>query len=105
MSPEMETLRVAERAADWLVRLDTARPNELAEFWNWLMESPLHVQEMLAAQACHIELDRAFKNGRIARPLSNARGQLNKRGNEEPPQLLRDVLLDLLRLAAQLKAV
>jgi hypothetical protein len=65
MNTDTERLLIAERAAEWLIRLETATQEEREEFWNWLRESPLHVREVLAAQACHIELRRLLKNARI----------------------------------------
>jgi ferric-dicitrate binding protein FerR (iron transport regulator) len=53
-------LTLAEEAAHWLVRLETADLAERQRFWTWLLESPLHVREVLAANACHIVLTNAF---------------------------------------------
>jgi len=44
-----EELLMAERAADWLRRLETANPQECAAFVAWLKESPRHVREILLA--------------------------------------------------------
>lgn len=65
MNFDTERLLIAERAAEWLIRLETATQEEREEYWNWLLQSPLHVQEALAAQACHIELRRLLNNARI----------------------------------------
>src|SRR5687768_14846217 len=42
---------LAERAAEWLCRLETADLDEKAQFVNWLKQSPAHVREMLLAMA------------------------------------------------------
>jgi ferric-dicitrate binding protein FerR (iron transport regulator) len=42
---------LAERAAEWLCRLQTAGPAEKALFVRWLRQSPAHVREMLIAMA------------------------------------------------------
>ena len=41
--------RVAEEAAEWLLRLesDSLSVNERAQYVDWLRESPLHVAEMI----------------------------------------------------------
>jgi len=65
MNTDTEQLSIAEQAAEWLVRLETASAQERAEFWNWLRESPLHVREALAAQACHLQLSQLFGGRRI----------------------------------------
>lgn len=102
MSMDVESLRVAERAADWLVRLDTANPQQLAEFWHWLTESPLHVQEMLAAQACHVELTRLLRNDRISSRKLTLSDELSSElgSEEEPPHVLRKALLEALQILA-----
>lgn len=102
MGMDMETLQAAERAADWLVRLETATPEQLAEFWHWLTESPLHVQEMLAAQACHVELTKLLRNGRISPSkltLSDERS-IEAGSEEEPPHVVRNALLEALQILA-----
>ncbi|GFE85037.1 hypothetical protein GCM10011487_70370 [Steroidobacter agaridevorans] len=103
MGMDMETLQAAERAADWLVRLETATPQQLAEFWQWLTESPLHVQEMLAAQACHVELTKLLKNGRISPSKLMLSDELSTEAGseeEEPPHVLRNALLEALQILA-----
>jgi ferric-dicitrate binding protein FerR (iron transport regulator) len=57
MEPDVELLLIAERAAEWLVRLDRASEKERAEFVQWLNDSPLHMREMLAATCCHLVLN------------------------------------------------
>jgi transmembrane sensor len=47
----MEDLVVAERAAEWLLRLEKGGPEVQAEFGRWLRESPRHVREVLLASA------------------------------------------------------
>lgn len=47
----MEDLVVAERAAEWLQRLEKGGPEVHAEFARWLRESPRHVREVLLASA------------------------------------------------------
>lgn len=47
----MEDLVVAERAAEWLQRLEQGGPEVHAEFGRWLRESPRHVREVLLASA------------------------------------------------------
>lgn len=42
---------LAEQAAEWLYRLETADLKEKAEFIRWLKRSPLHVREVLIAAA------------------------------------------------------
>jgi transmembrane sensor len=46
------TLAIAERAAEWLVRLPTADAQERQQFMSWLRESPVHVCEFLLAVRC-----------------------------------------------------
>jgi transmembrane sensor len=53
-----EELLVAERAADWLRRLDTANAAERAGFVAWLKESPRHVREILLATTWDKVLDK-----------------------------------------------
>lgn len=65
MDADTERLLVAERAAGWLVRLDTATQEERAEFVEWLRQSPLHVAEFLAAKATQVQLAQLFQNGRL----------------------------------------
>jgi transmembrane sensor len=47
----MEELLEAERAAEWLQRLEHGGPEVQAEFARWLRESPRHVREVLLATA------------------------------------------------------
>lgn len=54
----MEDLVVAERAAEWLQRLEQGGPQVHAEFGRWLRESPRHVREVLLASA----IQHALKN-------------------------------------------
>lgn len=42
-------MTVAEQAAEWMLVLKTAGPEETAAFERWLRASPLHVHEMLVA--------------------------------------------------------
>ena len=101
MSTDVETMRVAERAAVWLVRLDTASPQQLAEFWHWLTESPLHVQEMLAAQACHVELTRLLRKKRISSgKLIMSYERKVGSGAERRPHAQHNPLLEALRILA-----
>ena len=44
-----EELLIAERAAEWLARLNTAGPQERSAFLEWLKESRQHVREVLLA--------------------------------------------------------
>jgi ferric-dicitrate binding protein FerR (iron transport regulator) len=48
-----EDLAVAERAAEWLIRLQDSTPAERKAFMCWLQQSPLHVREFLLVTACH----------------------------------------------------
>jgi ferric-dicitrate binding protein FerR (iron transport regulator) len=65
-------LTIAEEAAQWLVRLESADLSERRKFWTWLLESPLHVREILAANACHIVLTHAFtQSPPLPRPPSD----------------------------------
>lgn len=103
MSTDVDTMRAAENAAVWLVRLDTAGPQELAEFWHWLRQSPLHVQEMLAAQACHVELTRMLRKKRTSsgkQSLSDERSSKVGSEAERRPHALRNPLLEALRILA-----
>jgi transmembrane sensor len=47
---------IKEQAARWVRSLDNATPAHRAEFWNWLRQSPEHVQEVLVATACEESL-------------------------------------------------
>lgn len=91
MNTDTEKLLIAQRAAEWLIRLETATPEEREEFWNWLRESPLHVREVLAAQACHIELRRLLKDGRIdANKFQRSLCNVHEIGNAELPGIQQD---------------
>ena len=59
------TLFLADRAAEWLLRLESVSPQEHAEFRSWLVESPLHVREALAATAVHLLLIHLFSHGKV----------------------------------------
>lgn len=72
MEPDIELLMIAERAAEWLVRLDSASAKERAEFQQWLSDSPVHMREMLAATACHLVLN-GLCNGRPPAPPEDFR--------------------------------
>lgn len=65
MNRDMEKLLLAEQAAEWLIRIESATAQERKEFWRWVKQSPLHVREVLAAQACQIELRELFREKRI----------------------------------------
>ena len=60
-----EELLVAERAADWLRRLDTADASERAAFVAWLKESPRHVREILLATTWDKVLDTLDSQRRV----------------------------------------
>lgn len=47
-----ECLAVAERAAEWIIRLPEATLAERDEFMDWIRLSPLHVREFLLAATC-----------------------------------------------------
>jgi ferric-dicitrate binding protein FerR (iron transport regulator) len=53
-------LTIAEEAAEWLERLESADLAERQKFWAWLLESPAHVREILVANACDVLLKHAF---------------------------------------------
>lgn len=53
-----ECLAVAERAAEWVVRLPDATLAERREFTAWLRDSPLNVREFLLAASCKELLER-----------------------------------------------
>ena len=65
MNKDTETVLLAEQAAEWLIRIESATTHEREEFWSWVKQSPLHVREVLAAQACQIELRELFREKRI----------------------------------------
>lgn len=65
MNRNTEQLIVAEQAAEWLIRIESATSQEREEFWGWVKQSPLHVREVLTAQACQIELRGLFREKRI----------------------------------------
>jgi transmembrane sensor len=65
MDTDTEKLLIAEQAAEWLIRLETATPAERAEFWEWLTQSPLHVKEMIAASVVDAEVRRVMRGGSI----------------------------------------
>lgn len=48
---------IAQHAADWLRRLQSADPAEHAAFIAWLKQSPVHVQEILLAMSVDDALD------------------------------------------------
>lgn len=60
----MEDQVVAERAAEWLQRLEQGGPEVHAEFARWLRESPRHVREVLLATA----ITHALKNVKSVGP-------------------------------------
>ena len=60
-----EELLVAERAADWLRRLETADAAERAAFVAWLKESPRHVREILLATTWDKVLDKLDSQRRV----------------------------------------
>jgi transmembrane sensor len=65
MNKDTEKVLLAEQAAEWLIRIESATTHEREEFWSWVKQSPLHVREVLAAQACQIELRELFREKRI----------------------------------------
>lgn len=62
MNMDMDKLSIAERAAERLLRLETADLDERAPFWDWCRESPLHAAEVLAITATHTALSHLFRN-------------------------------------------
>lgn len=48
---DIEEALLAERAAEWVHRLPNASPQQQAEFFRWLKQSPKHVREMLLAMS------------------------------------------------------
>lgn len=50
MKDDIEEL-IAERAAEWVHRLEAPGDNDRAGFMHWVRESPLHVREFLVAMA------------------------------------------------------
>jgi ferric-dicitrate binding protein FerR (iron transport regulator) len=76
MNKDQERRWIAERAAEWLIRLETASPQEREEFWHWIRQSPLHIKEYLAAQATdtvlmHLLRGRALEVSEFADDGSN----------------------------------
>lgn len=65
MNRDTEKLVLAEQAAEWLIRSESATTQEREELWDWIKQSPLHVREVLAAQACQVELRALFREKRI----------------------------------------
>ena len=65
MNRELEKLLVAERATEWLTRLETGSPEDHAAFWKWVRESPVHVREALFAKAVDTMLSHLFQERRI----------------------------------------
>jgi ferric-dicitrate binding protein FerR (iron transport regulator) len=55
---DQECAAVAERAAEWLVRLTDATADEKREFMDWLRQSPLHVREFMLVARCKDLLER-----------------------------------------------
>ena len=83
---DTEKLLIAERAAEWMIRLETATAKERAEFWQWLCQSPLHVGEVLAAKACHLQLTELLRKGCIdidALMRADNMRDLETRGNSD----------------------
>lgn len=64
-TPHEEDRLLAERAAEWLYRLETATLKEKAAFFRWLKESPRHVREMLIAIAWEESLREVDPNHKI----------------------------------------
>lgn len=60
-----EDLLVAERAAEWLAQMETARPRKRAEFMRWLRRSPVHVREVLLAGTWDAALSRLDPDKKI----------------------------------------
>ncbi len=61
-----ETLRIAERAAEWLCALEDGGARERAAFAEWVSASPLHLQEFLFMSALESESRRLDPERRIA---------------------------------------
>lgn len=62
---DMENSSIKERAAEWLIRLDTATAEENAEFLAWLKQSPQHLNEVLITKACLVQLQLLIRGQHI----------------------------------------
>jgi ferric-dicitrate binding protein FerR (iron transport regulator) len=67
---------LAEHAAEWLCRLQTASTAEKTQFMEWLRQSPTHVREMLIAMAWddflrHVGPRHKMNVAALASPRSN----------------------------------
>jgi transmembrane sensor len=60
-----EKRTVAEQAANWLLVLQTAGPQETAAFLKWLRASPLHVRELLVASRAQEVVKSVVSKSRI----------------------------------------
>ena len=70
---DKEKSLVAQRAAEWLDRLEHASPEERAEFVKWLKRSPQHGWEILLATSSNILLQHLMKsNGITLRDIGSA---------------------------------
>ena len=87
-----EELLVAERAVDWLRRLETADAGERAAFTAWLKESPRHVREILLAKTWDKVLDTLDSQHRVSldaliKQSANDVVSLNDRVKPEKPKV------------------
>lgn len=91
MKADTERLLIAESAAEWLVRLDTATPKQREEFQQWLKLSPVHVEEFLAATATQVQLKQLFKNRRLDAPrFAQSAGNVREMSDYMPGRKKRD---------------
>lgn len=82
-----ETLRVAERAAEWLCVLEEGGAREQAAFAEWVSASPLHLKEFLFMSALESEAGRMDPERKLAveEILARAQGNVVRLKNENPP--------------------
>ena len=86
----MEELLEAERAAEWLLRLEHGGPDVQAAFARWLRESPCHVREVLLATAVrnalkHFTADDRLNLSEIRAKVASSIVEMNLPARRSPP--------------------
>ena len=75
MNKDEDEAQIAERAAEWLVRLDSIPAEEHAEFFEWLMRSSAHVRAFEAAMRLRLTL---VHHKHIGEAIERARGNASR---------------------------
>jgi transmembrane sensor len=91
MNVDMEKRVIAERATEWLHKLEGASSDERAEFWRWLIESPEHVRAMLDAKMLDVILAAFLRQhpldiGDLEQRVTNVLQLLDRDGETTAPR-------------------